>query len=164
MHNYFTEMCSGSEAVSYLRLVDCVYHSTLCWREMKKKRRRTPEVGTTLHTRSHRVVWETTLRLSTLPMQEPQSSYFGLILCTPSYGGSEPVRGTHNVRGSHDMQVRRRSLREVPPEQRAQVPGGFRQVFRRSLASLPSSRQITCPGQSNVLRGTSHPKRETQTP
>ena len=23
---YFTEMCSGSEAGSYLRLVDCVYH------------------------------------------------------------------------------------------------------------------------------------------
>jgi len=26
---YFTEMCSGSEAGSYLRLIDFVYHSTL---------------------------------------------------------------------------------------------------------------------------------------
>jgi len=30
-------MCSGSEAGSYLRLVDCVYHSTLGLRVMKKK-------------------------------------------------------------------------------------------------------------------------------
>ena len=28
-NNYFTEMCSGSEAGSYLRLIDFVYHSTL---------------------------------------------------------------------------------------------------------------------------------------
>jgi len=28
-HNYFTEMCSGSKADSYLRLIDVVYHSTL---------------------------------------------------------------------------------------------------------------------------------------
>ena len=27
-NNYFTEMCSGSEAGSYLRLIDFVYHST----------------------------------------------------------------------------------------------------------------------------------------
>jgi len=27
--NYFTEMCSGSEAGSYLRLIDFVHHSTL---------------------------------------------------------------------------------------------------------------------------------------
>jgi len=25
-NNYFTEMCSGSEAGSYLRLIDFVYH------------------------------------------------------------------------------------------------------------------------------------------
>ena len=35
----FTEMCSGSEAGSYLRLVDFVYLSTLGLRVMKKKRR-----------------------------------------------------------------------------------------------------------------------------
>ena len=34
-----TEMCSGSEAGSYLRLIDFVYHSTLGLRVMKKKRR-----------------------------------------------------------------------------------------------------------------------------
>jgi len=28
-NNYFTEMCSGSEAGSYLRLIDLMYHSTL---------------------------------------------------------------------------------------------------------------------------------------
>ena len=36
--NYFTEMCSGSEAGSYLRLIDFVYHSTLGLRVIKKKR------------------------------------------------------------------------------------------------------------------------------
>ena len=38
-NNYFTEMCSGSEAGSYLRLIDFVYHSTLVLRVTKKKRR-----------------------------------------------------------------------------------------------------------------------------
>jgi len=31
-------MCSGSEAGSYLRLIDCVYHLTLGLREIKKKK------------------------------------------------------------------------------------------------------------------------------
>jgi len=38
-NNYFTEMCSGSEAGSYLRLIDFVYLSTLGLRVIKKKRR-----------------------------------------------------------------------------------------------------------------------------
>jgi len=33
------EMCSGSEAGSYLRLIDVVYHSALGLRVIKKKRR-----------------------------------------------------------------------------------------------------------------------------
>jgi len=37
---YFTEMCSGSEAGPYLRLIDFVSHSTLGLRVIKKKRRR----------------------------------------------------------------------------------------------------------------------------
>ena len=37
LNNYFTEMCSGSEAGSYLRLIDFVYHSTLGVRVIKKK-------------------------------------------------------------------------------------------------------------------------------
>ena len=37
-NNYFTEMCSGSEAGSYLRLIDFVYHSTLGLRVLKKKK------------------------------------------------------------------------------------------------------------------------------
>jgi len=32
------EMCSGSEAGSYLRLIDFVYHSTLGLRVIKKKK------------------------------------------------------------------------------------------------------------------------------
>ena len=36
---YFTEMCSGSEAGSYLRLIDLVYHSTLGWKVIKKKKK-----------------------------------------------------------------------------------------------------------------------------
>ena len=38
--DYFTEMCSGSKAGSYLRLVDFVYHSTLGLRVTKKKMKR----------------------------------------------------------------------------------------------------------------------------
>ena len=36
-NNYFTEMCSGSEAGSYLRLIHFVYHSTLGLIIIKKK-------------------------------------------------------------------------------------------------------------------------------
>ena len=38
-YNYFTEMCSGSEAGSYLRLIDLVYHPTLGSRVIKKKKK-----------------------------------------------------------------------------------------------------------------------------
>ena len=38
-NNYFKEMCSGSEEGSYSRLIDCVYHSTLGLRVIKKKKR-----------------------------------------------------------------------------------------------------------------------------
>ena len=40
-NKYVTEMCSGSEAGSYLRLIDFVYHSPLGLRVIKKKRRNT---------------------------------------------------------------------------------------------------------------------------
>ena len=42
-----TEMCSGSEAGSYLSLIDFVYHSSLGLRVMKKERKPGlgPEVG-----------------------------------------------------------------------------------------------------------------------
>ena len=36
-NNYFTEMCSGPEADSYLRRIDFVYHSTLGLRVIMKK-------------------------------------------------------------------------------------------------------------------------------
>ena len=39
--NLFTEMCSGSEAGSYLRLIDFVYLSTLGLRVIKRRRRAT---------------------------------------------------------------------------------------------------------------------------
>jgi len=38
-NSYFTEVCSGSEEGSYLRLIDCVYHSTLGLIVIKKKGR-----------------------------------------------------------------------------------------------------------------------------
>ena len=38
-NNYFAEMCGGSEAGSYLRLIDFVYHSTLGLRVINKKTR-----------------------------------------------------------------------------------------------------------------------------
>jgi len=38
-NNYATEMCSGSEVGSYLRLIDFVYHSTLGLRVMTERRR-----------------------------------------------------------------------------------------------------------------------------
>ena len=37
---YFTEMCSGSEEGSYLRLIDCVYPSTLGLRVIKKNQKK----------------------------------------------------------------------------------------------------------------------------
>ena len=39
-NNYFTEMCSGSEAGSYLRLTDFVYHLTLGLKVIKQKKPR----------------------------------------------------------------------------------------------------------------------------
>ena len=39
-NNYFTEMCSGSEAGSFLRRIDFVYHTTLGLRVIKKNKRR----------------------------------------------------------------------------------------------------------------------------
>ena len=41
-NNYFTEMCSGSEAGSYLGRTDLVYHSTLGLGVMKKKKKIPP--------------------------------------------------------------------------------------------------------------------------
>ena len=40
-NNYFTEICSGSEAGSYLRLMDFVHHSTLGLRVTKQKEKKT---------------------------------------------------------------------------------------------------------------------------
>ena len=40
--NFFTEMCSGSEAGSYARPMDFVYHSTLGSRVIKKKKEDSP--------------------------------------------------------------------------------------------------------------------------
>ena len=37
--NHFTDMCSGSEAGSYLRFKDFVYHLTLGSRVIKKKKK-----------------------------------------------------------------------------------------------------------------------------
>ena len=45
MNNYFTEMCSGSEVGSYLKLIDFLHHSTLGLRVIKKKDRRTSRLS-----------------------------------------------------------------------------------------------------------------------
>jgi len=50
---FFAEMCSGSEAGSYLRLIDSVHHSTLGVRVMKKKKWSTRGVSAPLPGRSH---------------------------------------------------------------------------------------------------------------
>ena len=39
VYNYFTGMCSGSEAGSYLRLIDFVHPSTLGLSVIKKKKK-----------------------------------------------------------------------------------------------------------------------------
>ena len=43
--NYFTAMCSGFEAGSYLRLIDVVYHATLGLRVTKREREDRVSVG-----------------------------------------------------------------------------------------------------------------------
>ena len=72
-------MCCGSEAGSYLRLIDCVYHSTLGLRVIQKKKKN-PEghgvvpadtltdqwshVGTTWRVfKAHRLLYHSTLGL-----------------------------------------------------------------------------------------------------
>ena len=44
-NNYFTEMCSGSEAGSSLRLIDFVHRSTLGVRVMTKNKRVSPRIA-----------------------------------------------------------------------------------------------------------------------
>ena len=44
-NNYFTEMGNGSEAGSYLRLIDFEYHSTLGLRVIKKKKKVGPRAA-----------------------------------------------------------------------------------------------------------------------
>ena len=39
MNSFVTEMCSGSEEGSYLRLIDFVYHSIIGLRVIKKKKK-----------------------------------------------------------------------------------------------------------------------------
>jgi len=42
-NNYFTETCSGSEAGSYARCMDCAYHSTLGLRVINQKKEKEEE-------------------------------------------------------------------------------------------------------------------------
>ena len=51
-------MCSGSEAGSYLRLIDSVYHSTLGVRVIKKrKRRRRADIASCAAMNPTRATW-----------------------------------------------------------------------------------------------------------
>ena len=55
-NNHSTEMCSSSEAGSYLRLIDVLSHPSLELRVMKKRRRsRVSGFGTRNHCREYRV-------------------------------------------------------------------------------------------------------------
>jgi len=44
VNNYFTEMCSGSEAGSYVRLIEIVHHSTLVLRVIKNNKKKSVHV------------------------------------------------------------------------------------------------------------------------
>ena len=66
-NKYFTEMRSGSEAGSYLRLVDFVYHSTLGLRVMKKKK------GSVKH---HREKLTRCEMLTSVASNQPPSNYY----------------------------------------------------------------------------------------
>jgi len=46
-NNNFAEMCNSSEAGSYLRLTDSVYHSTVGLRAVKKKKKMKKEKADT---------------------------------------------------------------------------------------------------------------------
>jgi len=46
--NNYTEMCSSSEAGSYLRLIDFVYHSTLGLRVIKQKKKKSTHTSSPL--------------------------------------------------------------------------------------------------------------------
>ena len=52
-NDYFTEVCSGSEAGSYLRLIDSVYHPGLGLRAIKKKRRTASYLDSFIRYRTH---------------------------------------------------------------------------------------------------------------
>ena len=58
-NNYFTEMCSGSEAGSYLRLINFVHHSTLGLRVFQKKGKES-----LLFPRSRRIESETGVQMA----------------------------------------------------------------------------------------------------
>jgi len=59
-NNYFTEMCSGSEAGSYLRHIYFVYHSTLGLRVIQKNNKWAPLDLSVLHSTPYsgfRIFW-----------------------------------------------------------------------------------------------------------
>ena len=123
-NNYFTEMCSGSEAGSYLRLTDFVYHSTLGLRVIKNiVRQRIPQC-----------LFQTTYIHACIPPRRSLSSAFGLRV---SLGAKalEPTKcGVVNPHSHRrmDMLVRPHSPRGWPPLQR---------VSRRTLPVLTDRRQ-----------------------
>ena len=65
-NNYCTEMCSGSEAGSYLRLIDFVYHSTLGLSVIKKKGGFDPRTGGCERRRRRGTIVALSLRLKDL--------------------------------------------------------------------------------------------------
>jgi len=75
-NNYFTEMCSGSEAGSYLRLIDLVYHSTLGLRVIKTKRRARPQAQPAWRQRSSQHFSDTPPPASPPPPATPETKLY----------------------------------------------------------------------------------------
>ena len=106
-NKYFAEMCSGSEAGSYVRLMDFVYHSTLGVRVITKKEGDLLEVlllgrvkvddivePLLLRQRLHITFFSENLLFRSCPPQNlgaPKSLWSGLtnprILALPTYAG-----------------------------------------------------------------------------
>jgi len=72
---YFTEICSDSEAGSFLRLIDFVYHSTLGLIVMQKKKKKKYLAGATLRKRRSKckVGASSSVLLSRLELVDTQS-------------------------------------------------------------------------------------------
>ena len=92
----FTEMCSGSEAGSSLRLIDFVHHSTLGLRVIKNKKMgfRDQVQGLALHSEVSCLPWDPTVGLRLGPYGGPRVGAFSYARGTPVSRGFMGVEVT----------------------------------------------------------------------